>query len=83
MKLPHALTLPLMHFISPKIICITTVSNISMKKVHHYEKKNKLKGGARDETRFLRSYESDVGTMYFLLSLPDMQSLWLSYTTCK
>ena len=46
-------------------------------------KKNKFKGGARDETRFLRSYESDVGTMYFLLSLPDMQLLWLSYTTCK
>ena len=54
-----------------------------MKKVHHYEQKNKFKGGARDETRFLRSYESDVGTMYFLLSLPDMQLLWLSYTTCK
>ena len=38
-------------------------------------KKNKFKGGASDESRFLRSYESDVGTMYFLLSLPDMQLL--------
>jgi len=38
--------------------------------VHHYEQKNKFKGGASDESRLLRSYESDVGTMYFLLSLP-------------
>ena len=38
--------------------------------MHHYEQKNKFKGGASDESRLLRSYESDVGTMYFLLSLP-------------
>ena len=45
------------------------------KKVHHYEQKSKFKGGKSGETRFLRSYWSDVGTMYFLLSLPDMQLL--------
>ena len=45
------------------------------KKGNHYEQKNKFKGGACDESRFLKSYESDVGTMYFLLSLPDMQLL--------
>ena len=76
MKLLHALANiahEALHF--PKEVCITTVSNISMKKkVHHYEQKinSRVTSG---ETWFLRSYWSDVGTMYFLLSLPDMQLL--------
>lgn len=83
MKLPRVLTLPLMHFISPKKFAYLLFPISLWKKVHHYEQKNKFKGGASYESRLLRSYKSDVGTMYFLLSLPDMQLLWLSYTTCK
>ena len=75
MKLPHALTLPLMHFISPKKFAYLLFPISLLKKVHYNEQKNKFKGGASDESRFLRSYKSGVGTMYFLLPLPDLQLL--------